>query len=148
MTPSQGLGGRGLAVLGLRPQAIEWRPFRTFQTRSTLILNIAIQSGLYTPRLKNNDGVTKKPLRMESKWVEEGISAFVKVLDEADRKKIERVIKAIDKWNDGKFMMRIVPNDWLLISSFKPQTWLVKFASIVGVTLKVLCTRLILALQL
>lgn len=61
--------------------------------------------------MSNNEGVSKKPLRMESKWVGEHTWAFAKELNEDDREKSSTVIRALEGWNDGKFMIRIVPND-------------------------------------
>lgn len=61
--------------------------------------------------MSNNEVASKKPLRMESKWVGEDTWAFAKELDANDREKSATVIRAIEGWNDGKFMIRIVPND-------------------------------------
>jgi hypothetical protein len=59
----------------------------------------------------NNEGASKKPLRMESKWVGEDTWAFAKELEENDRQKSATIIRAIEAWNDGKLRIRIVPND-------------------------------------
>jgi hypothetical protein len=61
--------------------------------------------------MQNDEGASKRLLRMESKWVEEESWARVKELDENDREKVERVVRAVEVWNDGKFMVRIIPND-------------------------------------
>jgi hypothetical protein len=61
--------------------------------------------------MQNDEGASKRLLRMESKWVEEESWALVKEFDENDREKVERVVRAVEGWNEGKFMVRIIPND-------------------------------------
>ena len=61
--------------------------------------------------MQNDEGASKRLLRMESKWVEEESWALVKEFDENDREKAERVVRAVEGWNDEKFRVRIIPND-------------------------------------
>ena len=61
--------------------------------------------------MSNNEVASKKPLPMESKWVGKDIWASAKEFDENDREKSATVIRAIEGWNDGKFIIRILPDD-------------------------------------
>jgi hypothetical protein len=61
--------------------------------------------------MPNNEGVSRKPFRMESMRTGDDRWTFVMELDEGDREKSTTVIRAVEGWNEGGLMIRIVPND-------------------------------------
>jgi hypothetical protein len=61
--------------------------------------------------MPNNETASVKPLRMESKWIEENEWSLVMELDTNYSETLDAVMAAIDRWNDGRFIMRIVPNN-------------------------------------